>query len=499
MKNLYIKNISIFLSLSLLILIGCEDSIEGDTNIDPQSAEVIEPGLLLPQVLLSGLTAQRTIEAFAMNTHCQYWSFTRAFGVFVDPERYNIGPNTPNNIWIGGFTTALRNLDQMVILTERNNPTALNIIGQAEILKAFTFLNLTLTFGDIPFSEATQVADFPNPNFDTQEDVLIGIADIVDNALTFLETDTAIVDGAQDLLFAGDRESWIRFGNSIKLKALMLVANVDATAVSARIAEVATQPLIDSNEFEAKLDYLSAAGNQNPLWTLINQFAPRDDNGNPINNFYGGSTTMINFMNATNDPRRASYFDLATTLDAAGNEVALNIYKGQELGEFTFDSISPVSLRLIRPDSPDRYITASEINFNLAEAALLGIIPGDANTYYQNGIVQSLEYFDNIPGTEIPATEKAAYLTSPRGSIAGDSQADALRKIHEELWISDFNRGLEGWTDWRRNKVPDLEEVDGSIFPGEFIRRYQIPISEISSNPNAPDIQIETVPMWFEK
>jgi len=165
--------------ISLLFLTSCEDSIEGDVNSNPQAAEVINADLLLPQVLLSGLTAQRTIESFAMNTHCQYWSFTRGFGVFVDPERYNIGPNTPNNIWIGGFTTALRNLDQMERLTLENNPEALNVIGQVRVMEAFTFLNLTLIFGDIPFSEATQVAEFPNPNFDDQIDVLVGVADMI--------------------------------------------------------------------------------------------------------------------------------------------------------------------------------------------------------------------------------------------------------------------------------------------------------------------------------
>jgi len=279
----------------------------------------------------------------------------------------------------------------------------------------------------------------------------------------------------------------------------MVVANVNPGSVSARIAEVAGEPLVTENQYEANVDYTSTAGNQNPLWTLINQFGPTDDNGNPVNNFYGGATTMVDFMNANNDPRRNSYFDLATTTDDMGDTVDLNIYKGQELGQFTFDSISPVTLRNIRPDSPDRYITASEINFNLAEAALLGYITGDANTFYQAGIRASMDYYDNIPGTEISQVDKDAYIASPRGSIAADSQADALRKIHEEIWLSDFNRGLEGWTDWRRNKVPDLVEVEGSIFPGEFIRRYRVPLSEQSSNPNAPSPELETVPMAFEQ
>ncbi len=485
-KTMNIKKI-ILLVVSILVFSSCEDSIEGTTNVDPQAAIEIEPDLLMPQVLLSGLTAQRTIESFAMNTHSQQWSFIAGFGAFVNPERYNIGPNTPNNLWVGHFATALRNLDQMRILTERNNPEALNILGQVEVLRAFTFLNLTLIYGDIPFSEATQVVDFPNPNFDSQRDVLLGIPTIIDDAVELLNSPTAIISGSQDLVYGGNRENWIRFGNSIKLKALMLIANVEPEAVRAQIQEVAAQPLITSNSQEAKLDYTTTAGNQNPLWTLLNQFGARDDDGNIVNNFYGGGITLVDLMNANNDPRRASYFE-----DVDGDFI------GQELGVFTAAGISEVSLDIISPDAPDRYITASEVNFMLAEAALLGYITGDANTFYRAGLEASLDYYNTIPGAEISTAERDAFLSSLRGSIASDSQEIALRKIHEETYIADFNRPLETWTDWRRNKVPDLVEVEGATLT-DFIRRYRVPLSETTSNPNAPDAVAETEPMYFEK
>lgn len=214
LKSLYKS--SILLLFSSLLIVGCEDSIEG-INTDPLAATNISASLLMPQVLLAGISANRTVELNSMNMHSQSWSATVGFGVFVNPERYNISANTTNNVWVGQYTTALRNLQQMRILTERNNPEALNIIGQAKVLEAFAYLNLTQIFGDIPYSESLQVAEFSNPNFDTQEEILRSLPNLLDEALANLATDTDIIESA-DLIYNGDRQSWVRFANSLKLK-----------------------------------------------------------------------------------------------------------------------------------------------------------------------------------------------------------------------------------------------------------------------------------------
>ncbi|MBQ4821466.1 SusD/RagB family nutrient-binding outer membrane lipoprotein [Aquimarina sp. MMG016] len=483
MKNILINKIGIFfLAASTLFLSGCEGSIEG-INSDPLAALDIDPALLMPQVLLGGITANRTVEQFQMSTHSQHWSFSAAFGVFVNPERGTVGPNTTNNIWVGNYTTGLRNLQQMRLLTEENNPSATNIIGQAKVLEAFIYLNLTQIFGSVPFSEAIQVNDFPNPNFDSQEDILRGIPDLIDEAIAALSSDTDIIGAPADLIYGGDRESWVRFGNSIKLKALMLIANVDPASVQTQLQEVASQPLITTNAFEAKLDYLDVAGNQNPIYTLIVQFAGGDQD------FYSGGSTLISLMNNNNDPRRAAYFD----------EITSGGYVGQPQGEFLLDrdQFSQVSLDVIRPELPDRYITAPEVNFYLAEAALLGWISGDANAFYQAGVQASLGRYDGLANA-VPQADKDTYMASARGSISGDSQADALRKIHEEHYVADFMRHMESWTTIRRNRVPAYEAIDGTVLT-DNIRRYQVPLSELTSNPNAPDLVPFITPMFFEK
>lgn len=477
MKKYFFNKIYIVVIL-FITASSCEDSIEGINN-DPLSALNIEADLLMPQVLVAGFSANRTVELNAVNFHAQSWSSTVGFGVFVNPERYTISPNTSNNVWVGQFTTALRNIDQMEILTERNNPAALNILGQAQVLKAFAFLNLTQIFGDIPFSEAIDVANFPNPNFDTQEQVLRGIPAIIDEALINLATPTDIIEGG-DLLYGGDREMWIRFGNSIKLKALMLVANVDPSSVSAEIQAVANQPLITLESQDAELRYSEDTGNENPIWRTIDRFA------GGANAFWGAGIPLVDIMNASNDPRRATYFDTNEDGD----------FVGQAQGVFNTEGVSQISLNLIRPAMPDRYITASEVNFYLAEAVLKGYITGDADSFYRAGIIASLDYYDGQPG-EIAQADKDTFLASSRATLVGDSDADALQKVYEEIYVANITRGIETWTNWRKNKVPALELPTGAVLT-TIIRRYGIPLSEVTSNPNAPAVEALDTPMWFE-
>jgi len=475
------KKIIIFVSIlfiSVSFFTGCEDSIE-DINTDPLSATVIDPGLLMPEILVSGISSSRTIEEQFINIHAQKWSSITGFSLFTALERYSVHPVITDNIWFFHYNTALRNLQQMRILTEDNNPDATNIIGQAKILEAFVFLNLTQLFGDIPFSEAQNVVDFPNPNFDTQEEVLRGLVELLDEGVAHLAEPTDIVtDG--DLLYSGDRDSWIRFGNSLKLRILMLIANVDPS-VASEIQNTANQPLIISNEFVAKLDFVNVSGNENPIWKMLDAF-----NGG-VNGFWGAGFVLVEIMNASNDPRRATYFD-----DVNGE------YVGQHQGVFSSEGMSAVSLNIINPEMPDIYATASETNFYLAEAVLKGWITGNANAFYQAGIKSSLDFYDGTEG-EILSTDKIIFMNAPRARIAGDDIETAIRKVQEELYVSNFSRGLAAWTNWRRNKVPDFELPVGAVL-NTIIRRLQIPLSEQTTNPNIPtNIPPLDQPMWFEK
>lgn len=476
MKNMKKINRIKLVSIALIAIVtfGCTDDL--DINQNPLSATSINPELLFPQIFL-GVSQQRTIEMNAVNIQSQHWTSGGSAGVFRNPERYILSPNTTNNIWVGEYTTALRNLQQVRVLTQNNLPDSDNIIGQAKIFEAFTFLNLTQIYGDIPFSEATKVEEFPNPKFDDQLDVLRGIIDRADEGIALLQEDTNIVSDA-DLIFNGDRMKWIKFANSIKLKALMLLANND-TSVASEIQTVANEPLILDNVDNAYLPYSETIGNENPLWKTLDQFA------GGTNVFWYSGSTLVNLMNSKNDPRRETFLDLNENDE----------YVGQDQGVFTSAGISPVSLNILRKDLEDRYATASENLFYLAEAVLKGYINGDAQELFEDAVKASLDSYDGQPG-EIEDIQKQLYILNlPQLSTLTDQAA--LTVVHEEKYVALFTRGLEAWTHWRRTKVPEFQ-VPQSATIGTILRRYQVPLSEQASNPNFPGVEALDKPMDFE-
>ena len=467
----------ITLLLFSVTLINCEGSL--DVNEDPLAASQIEAKLLYPQFFLQ-MSSNRTVELNSVNIQAQHWTSGGSAGVFRNPERYSISPFTVGNNFTGIYTGVLRNLDLARGLIERNQPADLNSIGQIKVFEAFAYLHITQIYGDAPFSEAIQTADFPHPNFDSQEVLLRGVVGRLDEAITLLSTQTGIITDA-DLIYKGNRENWIRFANSLKLKALMLIANVDPGSVSAEIQALSTNPmLILNNSQNAYLKYPGTVGESNPLWQTLDNFA---GGRNPF--WYAGKT-LVDIMNTNNDPRRATYFD----------EEAGGVYAGQNQGQFSPTGISHVSLNILRSDLEDRFSTAAETNFFLAEAVLKGIISGDAQSFYLAGLRASLDSYDGQPG-EISTADKNAYINA-RGSIALLPNADAIRRVNIEQYVALFTRGLEAWTHWRRTKVPTFQLPQNALLT-DIIRRYPYPTDEISSNENSPEGSLPLITkMWFE-
>lgn len=109
-----------------------------------------------------------------------------------------------------------------------------------------------------------------------------------------------------------------------------------------------------------------------------------------------------------------------------------------------------------------RIISASEVSFILAEAALKGWAVGDAQTHYYEGIRKSLQtwkveddYNDFIAG------ESVQYNSST-----------ALEQIMTQKWIASWTGSTEAWMDFRRTGLPALEAGPASsqpVLPVRFI------------------------------
>jgi hypothetical protein len=471
-------------ALFVPLMAGCGDLFDLDINTDPDAATEVEGDLLMPTVL-ANMASNRAIEISPGNAfHAQIWASNGSAGVFTDPERYIMSSFTVGNTWSNIYTTGLKNLTLMRDQALAQSPARNNVAAQAEIVASYQFWMATSLWETIPFTQALQGDEFPQPEFDDQETVLRGLLDKLDAAIALI--DPAGSPGVQegDLLYGGDMDDWIKFANSLKLRILMMIRNEDPSA-NAAIQALLTQPLIRTNAEEAAVPFFETANNENNLWRLNNLFGGFTDvqNGNAF--VYAGEP-LVELMKSLDDPRLNTYWEFAVDGDG---EYQTSEYFGQTAGVFEFgDETSMVSQNIVRRAWPSRMITAAEVWFYEAEFLASSSGPAAAQAAYQTGVQRALDYFDGKPGA-ISAAAKAAYVASlPPATVTA---------IHDQQYIEVLDRSPENWVHWKRTHHPDLPLPQQAVL-GDIIRRYPMPTAERSANPNIPDPVPLDRPMWFE-
>ncbi len=476
---------------------GCESFL--DVNTDPDAATAVPGDLLLPAALAT-IQSNRTIEIGPGNAiFVNIWNSNGSTGVFNEPGRYILSSFTVGNSWSAFYGTALRNLTLMREQALEADPVRENVVAQADIMRAYVFWVLTMLWEDIPFTQATDGANFPQPEFDSQETVLRGIVAMLEEAVERADPDgvAGVVGG--DLLYDGDMENWIRFANSLRLRTLMFIRNQDPS-VDSQIEALLNGPLIREHAHEARFPFFDTPGNENNVWRLNTNFGGFTGAGNGNIYLFAGSD-LVDLMNDLDDPRRATYFAFAMNdLSAAGGGgVATDEYHGQRAGVRSWNDArtSAISQNIFRRDWPNRIIPAAEVWFYEAEFRAEQGQLGQAHASYIAGVERALNFFNGQPGA-ISAGDQTAYLASLPQSFT--STSGALNAIWAQQYIEVFDRAPENWAHWKRTKYPALEVAEQAAL-GDIIRRYSQATAEAAANPNSNarvGIPLDQ-PMWFER
>ncbi len=481
MKKLFLP--LILTGLMVFVNTSCDDAL--DINEDPLAATQVDPNLLFPEVFVNA-SNNRTIEVSGRLPATQQWE--GGLGVFNDAALGNASTFLVGNTWTAIYNSGLKNLVLAEQTAAEQDPQNVNVIAQCKIMEAFLFYNLTVLWERVPFTEALDPS-IEAPIFDEQRTILEGIVALIDEAVALIDnSEEAFRVDFGDMIYDGDLEKWEKFANAIKLKTLFLIANQDPGAVSAEISKTLESPIIRTLADEAEFQYFDEPGAFNPLWNTLNRFAGGE---NP--DWFVAATTMFDIMNDLNDPRLATYYDESSDAADVGTGEYLPAATPGSFG--VSGGASVVSLNILRPDFPDRYLTAPEVLLLEAEAILRGWASGDADATYRQGIQLSMDYFDGKAGA-IAAADKEAYLNS-LPSLSSLSENDALEAIALQLYLHNFMRTHESWTQWRRTGVPDLVVPQGSLLSG-VIRRLSYPPDERGANTNTPQDPNLDAPMWFE-
>ncbi|NJX14790.1 SusD/RagB family nutrient-binding outer membrane lipoprotein [Tamlana crocina] len=407
-------------------------------------------------------------------------------------DRYDISPFSIGNVWSGYFVSAGNNLKIAIDQAEASSPTNNNGAAQCKLVLANVMFENTMIYGDIPYREAWQAGEFPNPVFDPQEQVLNDLLAMIDEALNQIDPSSILKISSNDPYYKGDMNKWIKFGNSLKLKILMVMVDKDPSKASEIGSLVNSSNLITSSSDNFKIDFYDETNAENPKNKIFKQYA------GGVNPWVFANTIGFTFMDDRNDPRIPIYFDANDNGDFIPVDTATEAQIDND-GELLS---SPISVdNLWKVDAPDLILSSSEIQLLRAEIYTRGIgVSSDlsmANTLYKDGVKQSLVYHS------ISEADANNYVDNDLPQIDGLSASDAEYEIHVQQWIDFQDRTLEGWINWRRsgtegNEVPDLQLPPGAPAGGLF-RRYTYPSGELTSNSNAPDGSDKLFDkLWFD-
>lgn len=439
-----------------LALSSCKKDLS-EINQNPNASENAQP-----DYLLTGAT-KATADTYWGTTNnmdasllfVQHWAKIQ----YTDPDRYIYTNTGLQELWTVGYTKSIVNFNQIIRLADAQaNP---NYKGVALVLRSWAFTLLTDNYGDIPYTEATNIDEYLTPTYDKQKDVYFGLLEDLKTAQQALSTSGPTIGG--DVIYKNNIALWKKFANSLRLRIALRIADREPEKAKAVLAEIQAEGsgYINANNETAQMAYL-ASPNQNPISNL---FDTRDD--------YRISKTIVDRLFALNDPRLpvyASRTQAATPTNYVGLPNGLLVGDASNLG---FTRTSKPGTYFLAPSAPAVIMSYAEVLFDRAEAAARGFTTENAADLYRQAVTASLKQY-NVADADVNT-----YLASP--AVQYDA-ANFRKSIGDQKWIALFGQGLEAFAEWRRLDYPQLQPAVAGTLGGKMPMRFLYPGTEQSLN-----------------
>lgn len=449
----------------LFLVSACDEFL--NVNVNPNSTTG-PPA----KTILAGATTEiafhmgSDIHRFSSEWVQQFTGGGNAGTQTVEYGHYNVTATDLNNCWRGGvWGDVLSDFQKLRELTQDKSP---RYAGIAKICQAFMFSIAVDAWGDIPFTEALQFDKNVRPKFDKSSDIYTALFTLIDSGLADLAATSQLFPTTDDLIYGGSVTLWTKFANTLKLRMLIKYYPTNTTFANTQIAALLASgvPFMAANadQFQMGFDVLTNRTN------AIDQFERQRANQ------FWPTTTLVDMMNLSNDPRRPFFFSLAA-----------GVYSGMAPGiiitnpatsrhhVYLRGAVSTGGPTGYAGDAPQRMLTFAEHNFNLAEYYLRSGQLALAQTAFTNGITA------NMNDATVAAANRNIYLTT-NATLSG-TFATALQQIITEKYIANFGVAVQPWSDWRRTGFPVLAPAIGAVLPN--IPRI-LPYSDIERTTN-PD------------
>ncbi len=438
---------------------------------------------------------------------------------------YNLQDGWNGTLWENTYAYIMPQIKRLEDSTRLKYPA---VYAVTEILKVEVMHRVSDYYGPVIYTSFGNKKMIYQP--DTQQDVYHYFLDDLKTAVGILENYVNLADYTPefsrfDLLLDGKVESWIRFANSLRLRLAIRMAMADPDKARQEFADALAGPL---GVFEEPTQLVAVTTDEeysNPL--------------GEINRVWGEvymNASMESILNGFDDPRREAFFepcpDDVLLPDRDGRDSVLIPLKGQYRGirqgtMFAHTLYSALSKIYVNVQTKPILMTAAEVWFLRAEAALRGWTAEDPRICYEQGIRGSFSQWQ-VAGVETylqsdcraadfedaftPENNiKARCLVSPRWDDAASDEMK-LERIITQKWLAVFPEGCEVWAEQRRTGYPRLFSVrynnsrNGCVDTEKMIRRLNYPSSILDSDNGQYEMLVNALggpdhagtPLWWD-
>ncbi|MBN1117023.1 MAG: SusD/RagB family nutrient-binding outer membrane lipoprotein [Bacteroidales bacterium] len=468
------RNIFIITILLALLSVSCEDYL--DVNTDPNNPEAVTPDLVLPVGLwytADYIQQDRGLNHLG-NMMMFSWGESQGYSWYDEEFKYLVTTTFYDQMFDDAYT---RGLKQYQVLAELEEEEYGYYRAMGEIMKAYHFQILVDLYGDIPYSEALLRGGNAQPAYDGAQavyaDLLVKLTAAIDMIKAADEYAGSVLPEEDDFIFGGEMTDWIKFANTIKVRILARLSDVDAATVTSEMAAITAEGSgFITNDVIIQPGYLVEENKQNPFWNELGT----DVGGTQTLSYKATCATqfILDYLADINDPRISLLFEEPATGHLGVDQGADN--NDPALAPDYVSNIGPGILKSATMGSI--IFSLAESNFNQAELAQKGF-GGDPESLFNAGIIASCNYLG------VDAAETEAYLAQSTQNVNFANSANPLEAIMTQKWLAGIGITAEqAWFDYVRTGYPVGLPVSTQASTSDRPVRLFYPASEITTNGN---------------
>ena len=456
-------------------------------------------------------------------------------------------PVFTNYEWGLAYVNMFSDMNNAIILAEDKGERG-NHIAVMNILKAYTLITLVDYFGDIPLTEANNLAEFPQPSVDSGSSVYAAAILLLNESIEQLGL-LGNFDIENDFYYNNNFDQWVKLANTLKMQAYVNTNNVS-----------------EFNTLKNEGNFISDTSDDF-VWNynvLINDQIDARSPGYQSDYTAGGVTRyrsdyLMDKMLKDNDPRRRYYFfrqndctpgalkDINGDPSDPANQCAVDperlfcstqprpaLYPGASLMVFcsvdngywgrdhgfgggippdtfkrTAGGVYPIAGNFddnrfssvgIGQGGGGAGITpiylASWSHLMLAEMALSG--GGDATSHLRNAmgisIAKVMSFGSKDGDADLSTTDDGGYVPTDftvdqwinlkTEQFFLGNNDDKMNILGEQHLIAHYGNGSNSYNFYRRTGYPHTLQWTVEPAPGGFVRSLFYPADEANTNPN---------------